>query len=91
MMKEIYITAIKAAIEAGRDIMKIYDNNDLQVETKIDDSPLTIADKRANDIINKFLLPTGIPIISEENKQLGFSERKEWDKCWNVDPLDGTK
>ena len=90
-MKEIYITAVKAAIEAGREIMTIYDNNDFQVETKIDDSPLTIADKRANDIINKFLLPTNIPIISEENKQLDFSERKDWNECWIVDPLDGTK
>ena len=90
-MKEIYKTAIKAAIDGGKEIMKIYDNEDFQVETKNDDSPLTIADKRANDIINKFLVPTGVPIISEENKQLDYSERKDWNKCWIVDPLDGTK
>ena len=36
-------------------------------------------------------LKTGIPIISEENKQTDFSERKKWDSCWIVDPLDGTK
>ncbi len=90
-MKEIYKIAIKAAIEGGREIMQIYKNEDFQVESKDDDSPLTIADKRANDIINKFLIPTGIPIVSEENKQLDFSERKDWNKCWIVDPLDGTK
>ena len=90
-MKEIYLIAIKAAIEAGREIMKIYDHKDFQVEIKFDDSPLTIADKRANDIINKYLLPTGVPLISEENKQLDFSQRKKWPECWIVDPLDGTK
>lgn len=90
-MKEIYKTAIKAAIEAGREIMKIYIKEDFQVEKKSDDSPLTFADKKANDVINQRLLPTGIPIISEENKQLAYSERKLWEKCWIVDPLDGTK
>src|SRR5690606_4784028 len=35
--------------------------------------------------------PTNIPIISEENKQLPYSQRKEWNRCWIVDPLDGTK
>ncbi|MGM0933382.1 MAG: 3'(2'),5'-bisphosphate nucleotidase CysQ [Bacteroidota bacterium] len=90
-MKEIYRTAIKAAIEGGRKIMEIYEQEDFKVENKEDDSPLTIADKKANDIINKYLVPTGIPIISEENKQLDFSERKDWNECWIVDPLDGTK
>ncbi len=90
-LKDIYKIAIIAAIEAGKEIMEIYDNEDFQVESKNDNSPLTIADKRANDIIIKHLVPTGIPIISEENKQLDFSERKAWEKCWIVDPLDGTK
>ena len=90
-MKEIYKTAIEAAIEGGKRIMEIYENEDFQVESKSDDSPLTIADNQANDIINSFLLPTGIPIISEENKQLDFAERKNWNRCWIVDPLDGTK
>lgn len=90
-MKEVYKTAIKAAIEGGREIIEIYNNEDFQVEAKNDDSPLTIADKRANNIINKFLVPTGVPIISEENRQLDFSERKNWSRCWIVDPLDGTK
>lgn len=83
--------AIQAALEAGKAIMEIYDNEDFQVETKEDASPLTIADKKANDIINSHLSRTDIPIISEENKQLSFEERKHWERCWIVDPLDGTK
>lgn len=32
-----------------------------------------------------------IRILSEEEKHVDFSERKNWDKFWLVDPLDGTK
>lgn len=86
-----HISAVRAAVEAGISIMEIYDSEDFQVESKVDDSPLTLADKKANDIINSFLVPTGIPVISEENKQIDFKERKDWQECWIVDPLDGTK
>ena len=82
--------AIEASIEAGKAIMTFY-NEDVDVEIKNDNSPITKADKRANEIINSYLLKTGIPIISEENKQIDFSERKNWKTCWVVDPLDGTK
>jgi 3'(2'), 5'-bisphosphate nucleotidase len=83
-------TAIQAAIEAGAEIMKIY-SQDFEVEIKSDSSPLTIADKNANAIIVKYLLETDIPIISEENKQTDYAQRKNWETCWIVDPLDGTK
>ncbi len=89
-MKELLITAIKAAIEAGNEIMNIY-ATDFDVENKEDDSPLTLADKNANDVINSFLLQTNIPVISEESKQVPYTTRKNWDQCWIVDPLDGTK
>jgi 3'(2'), 5'-bisphosphate nucleotidase len=83
--------ALGAAIEAGEEINRIYESSDFQVDFKSDDSPLTKADIGANDIINTYLEPTGIPIISEENKQLDYSVRKDWEICWLVDPLDGTK
>lgn len=82
--------AIKAVLEAGQVIMEVY-NSVIEVEIKDDKSPLTQADKKANDIINSYLNPTGIPIISEENKQTDYSERKNWNTCWVVDPVDGTK
>ncbi|RMA58940.1 3'(2'),5'-bisphosphate nucleotidase CysQ [Ulvibacter antarcticus] len=82
--------AIEAAIKAGHAILKVY-STDFNVEIKGDDSPLTLADKNANDIINEYLVTTQIPIISEENKQLDYSKRKNWERCWIVDPLDGTK
>lgn len=90
-MKNNLAIAIQASLEAGKAILEVYSSNDFNVEIKGDDSPLTKADKNANDVINSFLVKTPIPIISEENKQLDFSERKDWDTCWIVDPLDGTK
>jgi len=89
-MKKLLSIAIEAAIEAGSEIMKIY-AKDFEVELKSDNSPLTIADQNANNVINSYLVKTKIPIISEENKQSDFSERKDWETCWMVDPLDGTK
>lgn len=82
--------AIKASLEAGQAIMRVYDT-DFNVEYKDDKSPLTEADKKANKIINSYLIPTQIPIISEENKQIDYDIRKNWKTCWIVDPVDGTK
>lgn len=89
MNKELQ-TAIKASLEAGKVIMQVYETA-FDVEIKDDKSPLTEADKKANDVINSFLIPTEIPIISEENKQTDYNVRKTWETCWVVDPVDGTK
>ena len=83
--------AVNAAIFGGLAIMDIYRKPSFDLKTKDNDSPLTEADTAANTIINKHLIETGIPIISEENKNLDYSKRKYWDRCWIVDPLDGTK
>jgi 3'(2'), 5'-bisphosphate nucleotidase len=83
-------TAIEAALEAGAVIMKIY-KNEIEVVFKDDESPLTVADQQANACIENKLKPFGIPIISEETKQLPYEVRKNWNICWIVDPLDGTK
>jgi 3'(2'), 5'-bisphosphate nucleotidase len=82
------------AREAGAAIMEIYNSaSDIEIELKGDDSPLTKADKAANDIICAGLktLEVKHPIISEENKLLSYEERKHFTHCWMVDPLDGTK
>ena len=80
--------------EASDAILEIYQNPELfDVNYKSDQSPLTAADTASNDIICdglKILTPD-IPIISEENKTLPFEERKKYEYCWLVDPLDGTK
>jgi 3'(2'), 5'-bisphosphate nucleotidase len=86
-------TAITAAIKAGEEILKIYNDPkaDFSVEKKADNSPLTIADKASHNVIGSYLEKTGIPILSEEGLAIGYSERKKWDMFWLIDPLDGTK
>lgn len=85
--------AIAAALEAGKEIMRIYDDpsQDFGIERKADNSPLTLADKAAHNCIVRHLEPTGIPILSEEGSHLPYEERKAWKRLWIVDPLDGTK
>lgn len=83
--------AKKAAVEAGKEIMKVYSLSDLGVEHKEDESPLTKADKAAHASIVSFLETTNIPVLSEEGASIPYSERKLWKQFWMVDPLDGTK
>ena len=90
-IRELTEIAINAAIKAGKEILNVYYNFDFGVEYKSDNSPLTIADKRAHDIIAKLLKETEIPVLSEEGKLISYDERKTWKLFWLVDPLDGTK
>ncbi|MAP55551.1 3'(2'),5'-bisphosphate nucleotidase CysQ [Altibacter sp.] len=89
-MKPYLTLAIQAALDAGEKILSVYETG-FDIETKDDNSPLTTADTLANDAIMRYLRQTDIPIISEENKRIAYSERKNWTRCWIVDPLDGTK
>ena len=89
-MNENLNIAIQASLKAGKVIMDVYDTA-FNVEIKDDKSPLTEADRKANDIINTYLVNTDFPIISEENKQIDYDVRKNWETCWVVDPVDGTK
>ena len=88
--KKLLKTAINASIAGGHVIMEVYASN-FDVEQKDDDSPLTLADKNCNTIIENFLLKTSIPIMSEEGAKIAYSERRSWEYFWLVDPLDGTK
>ncbi len=86
-------TAIKAAIKAGKEILKIYNDpqSDFSIERKADNSPLTIADKASHLLIANLLKDTNIPILSEEGRSVAYDERKAWGLFWLIDPLDGTK
>jgi 3'(2'), 5'-bisphosphate nucleotidase len=85
--------AIKAAVKAGESILAIYNdpNSDFQIEKKADNSPLTIADRRAHEVIASMLSATPYPLLSEEGQHMDYSVRRGWTSMWIVDPLDGTK
>ena len=89
-MNKLLKTAILASIKAGLEILKVYET-DFNVEYKEDESPLTLADKNANEIIMSYLDNTGIDVLSEEGRNIDYEERKQWKELWIVDPLDGTK
>ena len=84
---------IAAAKAAGEEVLRIYLDDNFEVEIKSDNSPLTIADKEAHRIISEKLntdFPR-LPILSEESEEISFEERKDWKTFFLVDPLDGTK
>ena len=91
MIQNHLYTAIEAAVNAGAIIMDIYENQIVDVERKSDDSPVTIADKKADIYIQNALQSTEIPVLSEEGEHASYEVRKNWQQCWIVDPLDGTK
>lgn len=82
--------AVTAAFKAGEEILKIY-TTDFFVETKSDNTPVTLADKASGHCIAKILAASNIPVISEEEEIVNYSIRKHWKHVWIVDPLDGTK
>ena len=90
------LTTLLAAKRAGKAILEVYDS-DFTVEQKDDKSPLTLADKKSNEIITEVLEQTKtvnnatVPILSEEGRDIPYDERKKWEYFWLVDPLDGTK
>jgi 3'(2'), 5'-bisphosphate nucleotidase len=90
-MDSLTLIAIKASLAGGKEILEVYNQDDFEVQLKSDDSPLTKADQLAHNAIMSFLESTGIPVLSEEGREMNFDERKAWSKLWIVDPLDGTK
>jgi 3'(2'), 5'-bisphosphate nucleotidase len=89
-LESTYQIALGAAVEAAKKIMAIY-GTPFEKETKSDGSPVTQADLDSSRIIHSHLIKTNIPVIGEELDKAAYSERKDWKKCWLVDPLDGTK
>ena len=83
---------VRLAAEAGRAILEIY-HTDFSVDHKADKSPLTLADTRSHQIIADGLQTAypDIPVLSEEGDSVDYGVRKNWDRFWLVDPLDGTK
>ncbi|MEM5498567.1 3'(2'),5'-bisphosphate nucleotidase CysQ [Paraglaciecola mesophila] len=82
-----------AAKEAGKVVMEIYDSGDFKSYQKDDDSPVTSADYKANEVILAILQreTPHIPIMSEESENGTLAERKDWQRYWLIDPIDGTQ
>ncbi|RUM77366.1 MAG: 3'(2'),5'-bisphosphate nucleotidase, partial [Candidatus Thioglobus sp.] len=70
---------IKLTTEVGEVIMSFY-KNDISVEVKSDQTPLTVVDQTAHQLIIKGLhsLTPDTPILSEESDEISFDERSKW-------------
>ena len=83
------MTVARAAAEAAAvDIMRFY-RGDFEIEIKPDQTPVTVADRRAEDIIRNMVLDA-FPdhgFFGEE----GGKKQADADYLWLVDPIDGTK
>jgi 3'(2'), 5'-bisphosphate nucleotidase len=82
--------------ECDQIVLDIYNSDDFDVEIKNDKSPLTKADKMCNEHIVSFIKKNfsdhNIAIISEENPEdHTYESRRQFEYCWLIDPIDGTK
>ena len=84
--------ALESAKKAGVEVMKYYRDQSFTADIKSDDSPVTSADIASNDILMDQLktLTPDIPIISEEVGTVPLEKRKNWQRYWLLDPIDGT-
>lgn len=81
------------SVDAGVVIMEVYNAADgIDTDTKKDDSPVTIADQKAEELILRGLADAapGIPVLAEESVSAGRIPELG-DRFFLVDPLDGTK
>jgi len=82
---------MEAERNAGEAILTVY-RSPVYVEHKADRSPVTAADRLSHDIVTAALRRMSVfPVLSEEGRNIEYSERSRWDAFWLVDPLDGTK
>lgn len=74
--------------EAGRRILSVYNQLEIGVEVKKDNSPITDADKKSSEyLIQELSKRYKYPVIEEET----FKEEQSHEIFWLIDPLDGTK
>ena len=81
--------AIHAAFEAGRTTLN-YFNNGVEVEFKEDNTPVTMADRKAEEILRK-LIKEKFPDHAVIGEEFGEKSNPGKSHCWYIDPIDGTK
>ncbi|MEO1890866.1 MAG: 3'(2'),5'-bisphosphate nucleotidase CysQ [Candidatus Thioglobus sp.] len=83
---------ITLTTEVGEVIMSFY-KSDMGVKVKSDQTPLTVVDQTAHQLIVEGLqkLTPDTPVLSEESDEISFDERSTWSEYWLIDPLDGTR
>lgn len=90
-LKTLHAALLGIVRDAGKCVMDVY-ATDFEVTDKSDNSPVTQADKKADEVIVARLkaLTPDIFIVSEESTEAG-QRPADGAPFWLVDPLDGTK
>ena len=90
-VRDLLHKAEKAAIAPAETLRNHFRNSNLTVETKQDGSPVSVADREAEEIIRAVLgsrsLGEQIDILGEEQGFQGSGTRFRW----TIDPIDGTR
>ncbi len=91
--QHLLVIAKGAAITAGKIVLDIYESGDFTSFQKDDDSPVTTADYKANEVIMEILAreTPDIPVLSEESDNGLLVDRQHWTRYWLIDPIDGTQ
>ncbi|MCW8803187.1 MAG: histidinol-phosphatase [Ignavibacteriaceae bacterium] len=79
----------KILAEVSSDVIRKYFRTEISIEDKVDNSPVTIADKKAEEVMRE-LITKNFPdhgIIGEEYGEIN----KDAEYTWILDPIDGTK
>ncbi len=81
--------ALLVAQTAGTSTLKYFRNPELKVESKDDSSPVTEADKKAEELARD-LLNQKFPNDSIQGEEFGLTEGSSG-RMWVIDPIDGTR
>jgi histidinol phosphatase-like enzyme (inositol monophosphatase family) len=79
----------KILTRASSEIIETYFRTKVSVESKSDDSPVTIADKKAEEVMRE-LISKHFPDHGIVGEEFGESN-KDAEYTWILDPIDGTK
>src|SRR4051794_30159021 len=91
-MPDLMSTLTTLATQAGEITLRYFQNSDLAVETKVDESPVTIADRETETFLRSEItrLFPGDAVVGEEFGETSGSGSPD-SRRWIVDPIDGTK
>ena len=87
-MKELLAVALQAA-QSARELILSYYNGDFDIEIKADQTPVTVADRKAEQVIRD-TISRAYPDHGIFGEEFG-AESKDTEYLWLVDPIDGTK
>lgn len=84
-----YKNFCKVLADASSDVIRKYFRTEIYVESKVDNSPVTIADKKAEEVMRELIMKQ-FPDDGIFGEEFGES-KKDAEYIWILDPIDGTK